>query len=671
MFRKIKRAVIGAPRDLADKATFHNISLIALLAWVGLGADGLSSSSYGPDEAYRALIAGDRTSLAIGLALATAITVTVISIAYGHIIEHFPFGGGGYVVSTQLLGPRAGLVSGAALLVDYVLTVSVSIASGADAILSVLPEHYYQYKLTITTVAILVLVILNMRGVKESVMVLAPIFFLFLVTHVILIVGGIGVHVADAPRVIRSVAGDLHHGWSLGGFAMMALFMRAYSMGAGTYTGIEAVSNGLPIMREPKVQTGKRTMIYMAVSLMFTAGGILICYLLFDVRPHGNDTLNAVLLNNFAGSWRPLNLPVGHAFVVVTLAAETALLLVAAQTGFIDGPRVMGNMALDSWLPRRFTLLSDRLTMQNGVLLMGAAAIATLYYTGGNITQLVTMYSINVFLTFSLSNLGMCLFWWKSRKRRPSWKTQMAVHGIALALCALILVVVVIEKFGQGGYITLAVTTLLVMLCISIRRHYRNVQADVRQLDEILTGVPLHDHYVEKNLESGQPTAAVMVGGYSGFGVHQMLSIQRLFPGHFKQYLFISVAVIDAATSKGIDEVEQARIRAEDALKKYVDLAHRLGFAADYRLDIGTDPVEKGLELCHDVHRQYPRALFFMGNLIFPSDTIFTRLLHNEMAYQLQRRLHFGGLNAIVLPVRAQPRKGAQRITPAQPSPKP
>lgn len=679
MFRKIKRALIGAPRDLADSSVFHNISLVALLAWVGLGADGLSSSAYGPDEAFRALVHGQHPSLAIGLALATAVTVTIISLAYAHVIEQFPFGGGGYMVSTQLLGAKIGLVSGAALLVDYVLTISVSLASGANAILAVLPADFYQHKVLITSLTIVVLVILNMRGVKESVTILAPIFFIFLITHTILILGGIGSHVSEAPRVIGSIANDFRGGIrEIGGVAMLALFMRAYSMGAGTYTGIEAVSNGLPIMREPRVATGKRTMLYMALSLMFTAGGILVCYLLYDVRPLSSNPsdplysvpLNSVLLDKFAGGWQMWGMPAGKLFKLITLASEAALLFVAAQAGFISGPRVMGNMAMDGWMPRRFTLLSDRLTMQNGVMLMGAAAIATLIYTKGSITKLVTMYSINVFLTFSLCNLGMCVFWWKNRRKKPAWKKQISVHIVALLLCSLILVVVIYEKFGEGGWMTLAVTALLVTLCMMIRRHYRHVQADVRQLDEILEGLPIADSGEIQPLDPNAPTAAVLVGSYSGFGVHQMLTIQRLFPGQFKNYIFISVAVIDAAASKGVEEVEQARRRTEDSLKKYVELAHRLGFAADSRMSIGTDAVEESTRLCRDVHKEYPRVLFFMGKLLFRVDYWYYRLLHNEMAYQLQRQLHFDGLNAIVLPVRVQIKRGSRKPAGSTPAAK-
>src|SRR3954454_8131319 len=162
--QRLKRAVLGKPRNVQDPRTYHHISLVALLAWVGLGADGLSSSAYGPDEAFRAL--GTHAYLAVALAAATATTVLVISVAYSQIIRHFPFGGGGYVVASELLGPRWGVVSGAALLVDYILTISVSIASGADQVFSVLPPAWHGAKLVATALVILLLVGLNLRGVK-------------------------------------------------------------------------------------------------------------------------------------------------------------------------------------------------------------------------------------------------------------------------------------------------------------------------------------------------------------------------------------------------------------------------------------------------------------------------------------------------------------------------
>ncbi len=192
MLAWLRRAIFGAPKDVKDPEAFHQLSLIALLAWVGLGADGLSSSAYGPEEAFKAL--GEHRGLAILLALATSLTVFIISYAYSRVIEHFPSGGGGYVVATKLLGKNWGVLSGSALLVDYVLTITVSIASGADAVFSLLPPDWAHYKIHTEIAGLIVLTIMNIRGVKESVTALLPIFMVFVVTHAMLFVAILGRH---------------------------------------------------------------------------------------------------------------------------------------------------------------------------------------------------------------------------------------------------------------------------------------------------------------------------------------------------------------------------------------------------------------------------------------------------------------------------------------------
>lgn len=645
----LARFLLGAPRDIHDPRTYHSVSLIALLAWVGLGADGLSSSAYGPDELYRAV--GNLHFLAPALALATAGTVLLISLAYARIIEHFPFGGGGYVVATRLLGPGAGLVSGSALLVDYVLTISVSIAAGGEAIWSFLPAAAAPWKVPAEAAAIVLLVVLNLRGVRESVSVLAPVFALFLVTHAVLVFGGVGGHLGEAPAIAAELtrSGKEAVG-SMGWAAIAGIFVYAYSMGAGTYTGIEAVSNGLQIMREPRVATAKRTMTYMAISLSVTAGGILLAYLLFRVRPEEGKTMNAVLLEAFAGHWRVGGLPVGRWFVTFTLVIEAALLFVAAQAGFLDGPRVMSNMATDSWLPHRFASLSDRLVTQSGVLLMGAASLATLLLTGGHLDHLVTMYSINVFVTFSLSQAAMIRFQWTHRERNRT--TDLVVHGLAFLLCAGILVGIVSQKFLAGGWVTLLVTGAVVAFCVRIRRHYREVQGHLGRLDAVMAALPAAPAGPPRPVDPKAPTAVMLVGSYAGLGVHALLTVQRLFPNHFRNVIFLSVGVIDAATMKGVEEVEQVRHRTEAALQQYVDLARRLGFASEFRASVATEAVTEAERLALEVAREFPRSLFFAGKLIFKEERFYQRMLHNETAYSLQRRLQFAGMNAMVLPVR-------------------
>jgi amino acid transporter len=665
--RTLKRIFIGGKRELGEADAFHKISLIAFLAWVGLGADGLSSSAYGPEEAFKAL--GTHTHLAIALAVATALTVLIIAAAYSRIIEHFPFGGGGYVVATRLLGSRAGLVSGAALVIDYVLTITISIAAGTDAVFSFLPPEWQSTtilggispKILVAFLAIALLVILNLRGVRESVTILAPIFLVFIISHAVLIGGTILLEFQNIPvvaeSVTRAIAADLQPPPAgLGLLGLIAILLRAYSLGGGTYTGIEAVSNGLQIMREPKVATGKRTMVLLAASLALTAGGLIIAYLLAGTMPEIGKTMNAVLTQRFAAiidQWLGMgSLGIGIGFFLVTLVSEALLLFVAAQAGFIDGPRVMSNMAGDSWLPHRFSQLSDRLTVHYGVILMGTASVLALIHTGGHVGHLVVMYSINVFLTFSLSLLSMCRFWLQQRHRRPDWKRHIWVHLLGFTLCFSILVVTIYEKFGHGGWVTLLLTLGLIVLCLVIRHHYRKVQINLNRLDAILTDLPITPHPEPKPLDPRAPTAVLLVGSYAGLGIHSLLSIQRLFPNYFRNFIFVSVGVVDAATFKGVEAVEEVRMRTEESLDRYVQLARGLGLSADRRMTIGIEAMAPAEELCRSIATEFPRSIFFAGKLVFEEERWYQRLLHNETAYQLQRRLQFAGLNAMVLPVR-------------------
>lgn len=655
----LKRLLLGRKREL-DPSVFHRVSLIALLAWVGLGADGLSSSAYGPEEAFKTL--GSHTYLAVALALATAFTVLVISYAYSRIIEQFPLGGGGYVVASRLLGRKAGVVSGCALVVDYILTISISIAAAGDAIFSFLPPAWSSafllgvvpIKLLVEFAAIGFLILLNLRGVRESVIALAPLFLTFLVTHAILIGGVIISRMGDIPAVLHEVRHGFTQGLQapplgLGLMGMLALFVRAYALGGGTYTGIEAVSNGLSIMREPKVQTGKRTMALMAVSLAVTAAGLILAYLLVHATPAPGRTMNAVLANEFAGRWAGI----GAAFVLITLVSEALLLVVAGQAGFIDGPRVMANMAVDSYMPHRFSQLSDRLTMSYGVLLIGGASLLALVYTGGNVTHLVVLYSINVFLTFSLSELAMCRFWVRERKKHPTWRKHISVHLTGLTLCLFILAVTVYEKFGEGGWVTLALTSTLIAGCFLIRRHYRKVRDNLQRLDQILTVLPTGAPAPPaRAVDPAAPTAVLLVGGYAGLGIHSLLAVQRLFPEYFKNFVFVSIGVIDSASFVNVEAVDEVRDRTAADLRRYVELATGLGLAADSRMAVGTETVATAVELCERIAKEFPRCLFFAGKLIFRRERWYQRLLHNETAYQLQRRLQFAGLEAMVLPVR-------------------
>jgi amino acid transporter len=643
-----RRTIIGAKKNIEDPSIFHKIALIPLLAWIGLGADGVSSSSYGPPEAFIAL--GSHTYLAIFLALGTAFTVFIISYAYTRIIEHYPSGGGGYIVATHTISQRAGVISGSALLIDYMLTITVSIAACADAIFSFLPYSFQPYKLAVACLFIIILIEMNLRGVKESVMTLAPIFLVFIVAHAMLLGYGIFAHAPQLGVVAEGFQSGLSNDLAaVGMIGVLAIFLRAYSLGGGTYTGIEAVANGMQIMREPKVKTGKRTMGYMAISLAIISGGLFLCYLLWNIHPVPGQTLNAVLATNVFGGW-----PLGGFLALITILSEGALLFVAAQTGFIDGPRVMANMAIDSWLPRSFANLSERLTMTNGILLMGGSALVLMIFSRGSIVFLVTMYAINVFITFSLSQFGMARFFYKNRANEKDWKKHIPIHIIGFVLCSTILLITIYEKIGEGGWFTLFLTAALVGLCFLIHGHYQKVTRGLRKLDTLLEVIPSTG---SKNTEPVNPhkmTAVQLVSGFHGFGVNTFYSIIKNFPGVYENVIFVSIAVVDSGTFKGSAEVTALSKSTRNSLIKYVDLAREMGFASDYRMDIGTDVVDLAVPLCKNIANEFPNSTFFTGQIVFRHENPFQKILHNETAFAIQRRLQYSGITTVIMPVRAE-----------------
>ncbi|MBU6402376.1 MAG: APC family permease [Verrucomicrobia bacterium] len=655
---RVRTWVLGKPRSLSDRNIFHKLSLIAFFAWVGLGADGLSSSCYGPEETFLAL--KSHTYLGVFVALAAALTVMVISASYSQIIELFPSGGGGYLVASKLLSPRLGVVSGCALLIDYVLTITISIASGADALFSLLPPAWQVHKFAFELFGVLVLTTLNLRGAKEAVLPWVPIFTAFVLTHAFAIGYCLLTHLFAVPAIVHSVALDCGKAQSeIGTIGILIMLLRAYSMGAGTYTGIEAVSNGLPILREPRVQTGKRTMQYMALSLAITVAGLMIAYLLFGVKPSEGKTLNAVLFEQMTADWPG---KWGLGFVVLTLASEAALLFVAAQTGFLDGPRVLANMAVDRWFPARFATLSDRLVTQKGILLMGGAALAMMVHTRGSVDTLVVLYSINVFITFSLSQLGMVRHWRAVKAQDPRWTRKLAINGVGFLLTAFILVSLTAIKFREGGWLTLLITGLLVVAALLTKRHYLATLQLLRRLDDLVLAAdaprPEVAHSVGELAQPAQEinlnakTAVVLVNGFNGLGLHTLLGVIRLFGATFRNFVFVEVGQLDAGNFKGADEIAHLQGKVAADLDRYVQFMRRRGYYAEGASSIGIDVVEEVARLAPGIAARFPQAVFFGGQLVFPRETFLTRWLHNYAVFAAQRRLYQEGLPFLVLPIR-------------------
>jgi amino acid transporter len=651
VLERLKAVLLGGPKNLFDPRIHHTLALIAFFAWIGLGSDGLSSSCYGPQAAFLEL--GAHRHLAFYLIAATVLTVFLISASYSQIIELFPSGGGGYLVATKLLGPAPGVISGSALVIDYVLTIATSVAAGVDAVFSSLPPEWHALKLSIEFLIIAALTGLNLRGVKESVLVLMPIFFSFMLTHVGLIAYGLGTHAMSFAHVVRETGQDTSTAVrDLGLFGVLYVFARAFSLGGGTFTGIEAVSNGVPILREPRVATGKRTMLYMATSLAFTAGGILLCYLLVDVHLQTGKTLNATLWESLTAGWHIGHWNVGRWIAWLALLSEGALLFVAAQTGFIDGPRTLAAMAVDQWVPKRFAHLSEQLVTQNGVITMGAAACLVLVYAGGSIETLLVMYSINVFMTFTLSQLGMVRHWWNTRKEQEHWHRRLVVAAVGTTVTGGILIATASIKFRDGGWVTLLATGVLIAFCMAVRSQYQRVKRMMYSLDEVLTNLPLPEPKTIPELAPDGPTAIVLVESYAGLGIHTLLSIQRMFPRHYKNFVFCSVGLVDSGQFKGVSDVQALEDKVREDLEKYVNLAHRMGYYAEYRFTLGTDLISELEGMCLDLIKEFRRPVVFAGQLVFQRENLFTRSLHHETAFSIQRRLQFTGVQVIIMPIR-------------------
>ncbi len=652
VFKKIKDVIVGQARSPFETDVFHKISLIAFLAWIGLGADGLSSSCYGPESAFVAL--QGHTYLSIFVAIATVVTVFLISASYSQIIELFPSGGGGYLVASKLLNPTLGMFSGCALLIDYVLTISLSVASGTDAIFSFLPHEWQFLKLSAAVGILLLLTILNMRGVRETVEPLIPIFLVFLLAHAFIILYAFATHIGQFPEIVRDASLDAQNASSqIGLFGVFIMLLRSYSLGAGTYTGIEAVSNGLNILREPRVVTGKRTMNYMAFSLAFTVFGLMTAYLLFQVVPQSGKTLNAVLFENMTRGWGIW----GQGFLITILLSEALLLFVAAQTGFLGGPRVIANMALDRWLPNRFANLSDRLVTQNGILIMGLAALLTLVLAHGKVQLLVIFYSINVFITFFLSQLGMVRHWWNERAAGNSWFRKILVSGSGLFLTTFILISVVVIKFHEGGWITLFVTCALATVAIMIKRHYLDVAKLLHRLNSLVNAATISQGAAPKEkpkYDTSGRTAVILVSGFNGLGLHTLFNVTRFFGKEFKNYIFVKIGVIDAGNFKGAAEVNNLEAEGRNDLARYVDFMQHQGFYAEGLFFMGVDVLQESDKVIEVIADRFPRAVVFGGQLVFPNESIWTRWLHNDTAFTLQRKFYQQGIPFVVLPIRVE-----------------
>jgi K+ transporter len=307
-------------------------------------------------------------------------------------------------------------------------------------------------------------------------------------------------------------------------------------------------------------------------------------------------------------------------------------------------------------MPTRFASLSDRLVTQNGVVLMGFAAFLVVKFTKASVDTLVVLYSINVFITFSLSQLGMVRHWWKERNTEARWKLKIAINGVGLALTTSILASLCFVKFFQGGWATLLVTGMLVGAAFWVKSHYRKTQKKLHRLNELVAAA-LADEAITSlrkpptECDPNARTAVFLVNGFNGLGLHTLLAVVRMFPKVYQNFIFVQVGILDAGNFKGAAEVENLREHSRQEVERYVNYMGQRGFYSEARIALGTDIVAEAGNLCGEIAEKFPQAQFFAGQLVFKDESFLTRWLHNHTVFELQRRLYQNGRAMLILPI--------------------
>lgn len=459
----VKNAIFGPPLAMVQVAHERLTKLKALAI---LGSDPLSSSAYATEEALLILALAGTSGLdyLIPIGVVVALLLILVTVSYRQTIRAYPNGGGAYAVAHDNLGPFPGLVAAGALMVDYTLVVSVSVAAGVAAITSAIPE-LLEYRVPISIVVIVTFVLGNLRGIRESGTIFAaPTYFFIVMMIGTIIAGVVRVAIGDAPGTLTEAAPPDHperlEELTTGGVTVW-LVLRAFSSGASALTGVEAMANGVPSFKPPEAENARKTMVAMAGIGVFLFLGITFLSSRFGLVPTHEETLVSDMGRTILGEN-----PLYFAFQTAT----AMILFVAANTSFNAFPLLGAILAKDKYMPRQFGFRGDRLAYSNGIILLAVIAIVLLVIYDAQVTRLIPLYAVGVFIAFTLSQAGMVKHWWL--KREPGWRGSLALNGVGVVATGVVAVIIGMTKFTHGAWIALLMVGLLVVLFSLIRRHY-------------------------------------------------------------------------------------------------------------------------------------------------------------------------------------------------------
>ncbi|HEV2235075.1 MAG TPA: APC family permease [Ktedonobacterales bacterium] len=486
----LRHTLIGRPLATAEQVHERLTKVKALAV---LSSDAISSVAYATEASLGVLIFAGSGALSINPLIALAIVALMITVgtSYFQTIHAYPTGGGSYLVARDNLGDLPGLIAAAALLIDYVLTVSVSVSSGIDAIVSVVTP-LARYDVLLGVLCIVFIVLINLRGVRESGTIFAAPTYIFVGAFLFMILAGVfyaATHGGGLLGAVAPVATPLQRGWgSLREPLGLLLVLTAFSAGCVAMTGTEAISNGIPAFQPPESRNAGRTLIWMVAILATLYIGTTYLAWRFGLVPYANQqpTLDAQIASLiFLNGYRAL----GFMYPVVQVATLIILVL-AANTSFADFPRLSSILARDGFMPHQFAFRGDRLAFTVGIVVLGALSSVLLIVFKGSTDALINLYALGVFTAFTLSQTGMVVHWWRLRDRAGAvWRRSLVINGLGAVVTGVVAVIILITKFDRGAWIVVALVPALVFMFRGVSQHYRAV----REQTETLTPLRAED----------------------------------------------------------------------------------------------------------------------------------------------------------------------------------
>jgi len=471
----LKRLIVGAPMPLAQARHERLSKTVALAVF---SSDAMSSVAYATEEILLILILAGTAAihLTVPIALAIAALLVVVSVSYQQTIHAYPSGGGSYIVARANLGPTAGLVAAGALLIDYVLTVSVSVAAGVAALTSAVP-WLLTHRVLLGVVFTAAIAYANLRGVRESGRVFAVPTYLFIVTFSVLVGTGLFRWLTGtlpaAAAAHETVAATQPLTWFL--------VLRAFASGCTALTGVEAISNGVPAFKHPEARNAAITMGWMAAVLGTLFIGVSVLASALGITPMADETVVSQVARRLFGDGFPYYLVQG---------STTLILVLAANTSFADFPRLNSLLARDRYAPRQFRTLGDRLVFSNGILILAGLAAALIVVFGGDTHALIPLYAVGVFISFTLSQAGMVRHWLTDGG--GGWRWRLAVNGVGALVTGAVTVVIAVTKFTHGAWIVVLLIPLLVLGFRAIHRHYDTVAHEL-SLEHLVEEPPVNN----------------------------------------------------------------------------------------------------------------------------------------------------------------------------------